>query len=173
MFSSVKNWLTLLIGALVALAMLVAWVYVIPPLQGRLTTQKLVDARSNARLISETVSQWIKYDTSSGQLIVADEGSLDRTVSTIATRVGGRVIVYTRNLVPRKDSGSQDPLDVADYPMLERSTVQGRVVQGTVTTERGRVAATAVPLYSPQTGRTVVAVPCTTRPWTVEVSSIG
>jgi two-component system sensor histidine kinase VicK len=104
------------------------------------------------------VSQWIKYDTSSGQLIVADEGSLDRTVSTIATRVGGRVIVYTRNLVPRKDSGSQDPLDVADYPMLETSTVQGRVVQGTVTTERGRVAATAVPLYSPQTGRTVVAV---------------
>ncbi len=158
MFSSVKNWLTLLIGALVALAMLVAWVYVIPPLQGRLTTQKLVDARSNARLISETVSQWIKYDTSSGQLIVADESSLDRTVSTIATRVGGRVIVYTRNLVLRKDSGSQDPLDVADYPMLERSTVQGRVVQGTVTTERGRVAATAVPLYSPQTGRTVVAV---------------
>jgi two-component system sensor histidine kinase VicK len=158
MFSSVKNWLTLLIGALVALAMLVAWVYVIPPLQGRLTTQKLVDARSNARLISETVSQWIKYDTSSGQLIVADESSLDRTVSTIATRVGGRVIVYTRNLVPRKDSGSQDPLDVADYPMLETATVQGRVVQGTVTTERGRVAATAVPLYSPQTGRTVVAV---------------
>jgi signal transduction histidine kinase len=158
MFSSVKNWLTLLIGALVALAMLVAWVYVIPPLQGRLTTQKLVDARSNARLISETVSQWIKYDTSSGQLIVADEGSLDRTVSTIATRLGGRVIVYTRNLVPRKDSGSQDPLDVADYPMLEQSIVQGRVAQGTVTTERGRVAATAVPLYSPQTGRTVVAV---------------
>ena len=158
MFSSVKNWLTLLIVALVALAMLVAWVYVIPPLQGRLTTQKLVDARSNARLISETVSQWINYDTSSGELIVTDEGSLDRTVSTIATRVSGRVIVYTRNLVPRKDSGSQDPLDVADYPMLESSTTQGRVAQGTVTTERGRVAATAVPLYSEKTGRTVVAV---------------
>jgi signal transduction histidine kinase len=147
MFSSVKNWLTLLIGALVALAMLVAWVYVIPPLQGRLTTQKLVDVRSNARLIGEVVIQWLQYDTSSGSLIVTDQRSLDRTVSTLATRVGGRVIVYTRNLVPRKDSGSQDALDVADYPMLEQSIAQGRVTQGTVTTQRGRVAATAVPLY--------------------------
>ena len=46
MFRSVKNWLTLLIVALVALAMLVAWVYVVPPLQGRLTDQKLADARA-------------------------------------------------------------------------------------------------------------------------------
>ncbi len=157
MFRSVKNWLTLLIVALVALAMMVAWVYVVPPLRGRLVDQKLADQRLNARLISETVSQWIRYDSSSSQLYVTDESSLDRTVSTIATRLGGRVIVYTRNLVPRKDSGSQDPLDVPDYPMLEETVVQGRVTQGTVTTANGRVAATAVPLYSPNTGRTVVA----------------
>jgi signal transduction histidine kinase len=158
MFRSVKNWLTLLIVALVALAMMVAWVYVVPPLRGRLVDQKLADQRLNARLISETVSQWIKYDTGSGGLIVTDQKSLDRTVSSIAARVGGRVIVYTRNLVPRKDSGSQDPLDVPDYPMLEKAVVQGKVMQGTVTTANGRVAATAVPLYSPNTGRTVVAV---------------
>jgi signal transduction histidine kinase len=154
MFRSVKNWLTLLIVALVALAMLVAWVYVVPPLQGRLTDQKLADVRLNARLISETVSQWLKYDSSSGQLIVTDQNSLDLTVSSIAARLGGRVIVYTRNLVPRKDSGSQDPLDVADYPMLEKAVKQGKVTQGTVNTANGRVAATAVPLYL---GRTVVA----------------
>ena len=147
MFRSVKNWLTLLIVALVALAMLVAWVYVVPPLQGRLTDQKLADVRLNARLISETVSQWLKYDSSSGELIVTDQNSLDLTVSSIAARLGGRVIVYTRNLVPRKDSGSQDPLDVADYPMLEKAVKQGKVTQGTVTTANGRVAATAVPLY--------------------------
>ena len=110
--------------------------------------------RLNARLISETVSQWLKYDSSSGQLIVTDQNSLDLTVSSIAARLGGRVIVYTRNLVPRKDSGSQDPLDVGDYPMLEKAVKQGRVTQGTVTTANGRVAATAVPLYL---GRTVVA----------------
>jgi len=157
MFRSVKNWLTLLIVALVALAMMVAWVYVVPPLRGQLVDQKLADQRLNARLISETVSQWIRYDSNASQLYVTDEKSLDRTVSTIATRLGGRVIVYTRDLVPRKDSGSQEPLDVPRYPMLERTVVQGRVTQGTVTTARGRVAATAVPLYSPSTGRTVVA----------------
>lgn len=154
MFRSVKNWLTLLIVALVALAMLVAWVYVVPPLQGRLTGQKLADVRLNARLISETVSQWLKYDSSSGELIVTDQNSLNLTVSSIAARLSGRVIVYTRNLVPRKDSGSQDPLDVGDYPMLEKAVRKGRVTQGTVTTANGRVAATAVPLYL---GRTVVA----------------
>jgi signal transduction histidine kinase len=157
MFRSVKNWLTLLIVALVALAMMVAWVYVVPPLRGRLVDQKLVEARDNARLISQTVSQWIRYDASSGELYVTDENSLDRTVSTIAARLGGRVIVYTRNLVPRKDSGSQDPLDVPDYPMLEEAVTQGRVTQGTVTTANGRVAATAVPLYSLNTGDTVIA----------------
>jgi signal transduction histidine kinase len=157
MFRSVKNWLTLLIVALVALAMLVAWVYVVPPLQGRLTDQKLADVRLNARLISQTVSQWINYDASSSQLIVNNQEALDLTVSTIAARLGGRVIVYTRNLVPRKDSGSQDSLDVANYPMLEQAVSQGKVTQGTVQTDRGPVAATAVPLYSPNTGRTVVA----------------
>ncbi len=157
MFRSVKNWLTLLIVALVALAMLVAWVYVVPPLRGRLVEQKLADVRLNAGLISQTVSQWINYDSSSSQLIVNNPEALDLTVSTIAARLGGRVIVYTRNLVPRKDSGSQDPLDVANYPMLEDAVRQGRVTQGTVTTDRGPVAATAVPLYSPTTGRTVVA----------------
>ncbi len=157
MFRSVKNWLTLLIVALVALAMLVAWVYVVPPLRGRLVEQKLADVRLNAGLISQTVSQWINYDSSSSQLIVNNPEALDLTVSTLAARLGGRVIVYTRNLVPRKDSGSQDPLDVANYPMLEDAVRQGHVTQGTVTTDRGPVAATAVPLYSPTTGRTVVA----------------
>jgi len=155
MFSSVKNWLTLLVVGLVALAMLVAWVYVVPPLTGRLVEQKLVDARSDARLISETVSQWINYNSTSGQLIVTQPTSLDQTVNAIASRVSGRVIVFTRNLVPRKDSGGQDPLDVADYPMLEAAVNEGQVTQGTVTTASGRVAATAVPLFL---GRTVVAV---------------
>lgn len=158
MFRSVKNWLTVLIVGLVALAMLVAWVYVVPPLRGRLVEQKLLDAKGNARLISETVINFIRYDPTTGQLIVVDENSLNRTVNSISARFGGRTIVYTRNLVPRKDSGGQDPLDVADYPMLEQSVRQGRVIQGTVTTPSGRAAATAIPLYSPNTGRTVVAV---------------
>ncbi len=158
MFRSVKNWLTLLVVALVALAMMVAWIYVVPPLRGSLVDQKLADQRLNARLISETVSQWIRYDSASGELSVSDEEALGLTVSRIAARLGGRVIVYTRDLVPRKDSGSQDPLEVPAYPMLGRAVARGEVSQGTVTTASGRVAATAVPLFSKNTGKTVLAV---------------
>jgi signal transduction histidine kinase len=41
--------------------------------------------------------------------------------------------------------------------MLERAVRTGRLAQGTVTTAGGRVAATAVPLFTPYTGSTVVA----------------
>ena len=105
MFRSVKNWLTLLIVALVALAMLVAWVYVVPPLRGRLVEQKLADARGNARLISETLSHRGLPATTraTGQLVDADaERRSTAHVSSISTRFDGRVIVYTRNLVPRR-----------------------------------------------------------------------
>ena len=55
MFRSVKNWLTVLILALVALAMLVAYIYVIPPLTSRLEQQKLGDHLVNATLIGNTI----------------------------------------------------------------------------------------------------------------------
>ena len=52
MFRSVKNWLTLLIVIVVAFAMLTAWVYVVPPLRGRLVEQKLGEASASAQQIA-------------------------------------------------------------------------------------------------------------------------
>lgn len=157
MFRSVKNWLTLLILGLVALAMLVAWTYVVPPLRDRLVTQKLADAKGNAQLISDTVIPWLSYDATTNRLLVtSDYGELDLTLRTIANRLGGRVILYTRNLVARKDSGGQSKVDVTDYPMLERSVRTGKVEQGVVQGRGQRYAATAVPLV-PKGGSTVVA----------------
>ncbi len=159
MFSSVKNWLTLLIGALVALAMLVAWVYVVPPLRGRLVEQKLSDTRGNARLVSQTLTdpRMLGYDRSNGQLIIKDAGAVTTTLNSISTRFNGRATIFSRSLVPIVDSGSQAAPDVSNYPMLERAVRTGRLAQGTVTTASGRVAATAVPLFTPYTGNTVVA----------------
>ena len=159
MFRSVKNWLTLLIGALVALAMLVAWVYVVPPLQGRLTNQKLADARGNARLISETLTTptWLRYNHANGQLIIIDATSESRTLNSISSRFGGRATIYTRNLLVSLDSGSGASPDVADYPMLDKAVRTGRLAQGIVTTTGERIAATAIPLFTPSTGNTVVA----------------
>jgi signal transduction histidine kinase len=158
MFRSVKNWLTLLILGLVALAMLVAYAYVVPPLNDRLVQRKLVDAKNSATVIGDTVGQWLSYDAPSGQLYVTNQDSLDRIVSSIAFRQGGRVIVYTRNLVLRKDSGGLDSLDVGDYPMLGDAVSTGDPQQGVVNTRNGRYAATAVPLFFPETGRLVIGV---------------
>jgi signal transduction histidine kinase len=159
MFSSVKNWLTLLIGALVALAMLVAWVYVVPPLRGRLVEQKLSDTRGNARLVSQTLTdpRMLGYDRSNGRVIIKDAGAVTTTLNSISTRFNGRATIYSRSLVPIVDAGNQAAPDVSNYPMLERAVRTGRLAQGTVTTASGRVAATAVPLFTPYTGNTVVA----------------
>jgi len=159
MFSSVKNWLTLLIGALVALAMLVAWVYVVPPLRGRLVEQKLSDTRGNARLVSQTLTdpRMLGYDRSNGQLIIKDASAVTTTLNSISTRFNGRATIFSRSLVPIVDAGNQAAPDVSNYPMIERAVRTGRLAQGTVTTAGGRVAATAVPLFTPYTGNTVVA----------------
>jgi signal transduction histidine kinase len=154
---SVKNWLTLLILGLVVLAMLVAWAYVVPPLSDRLVKQKLVDAKSSAGVISDTVSAWIRY-TPATDLFVTNRSSLGRTISSIALRLNGRVILYKRNLTPVADTSGQGSLVVTDYPMVERAFRTGLTMQGVVTTSEGRYAATAVPLFSSGSGKSVVGV---------------
>jgi signal transduction histidine kinase len=158
MFSSVKNWLTLLIVALVALAMLVAWVYVIPPLQGRLTDQKLAEARSNAQLLSNTLAPSLGYDSVAQKATIRDASTLEGTLSLLSSRFAGRVLVYTSNQVLLASSSNQAASpDVSDYPMLGEAIKTGQPTQGTVTTSEGRVAATAVPLFPPNDGQKVVA----------------
>jgi signal transduction histidine kinase len=158
MFRSVKNWLTLLIAAVVAFAMLVAWVYVVPPLRGRLVEQKLADARGNARIISDTLAPWLGVNPDTGQPTVEDRGALLSTLNSLSARFGGRTLVFTRNQVLMADSSGQTSPDVADYPMLDQAIRQGGTAQGTVTTENGSVAATAVPLFPPNSGTVVAAV---------------
>ena len=158
MFSSVKNWLTLLIVALVALAMLVAWAYVIPPLQGRLTDQKLAEARSNAQLLSNTLAPSLGYDSVAQRATIRDRDTLEGTLSLLSSRFAGRVLVYTSNQVLLASSSNQAASpDVSDYPMLGEAIRTGQPTQGTVTTSEGRVAATAVPLFPQNGGRKVVA----------------
>jgi signal transduction histidine kinase len=155
MFRSVKNWLTLLIVVVVAFAMLVAWVYVVPPLRGRLVEQKLADAGGNARIISDTLAPWLGVDNN-GQATISDRTALNSTLSSLSTRFGGRTLVFSRNQVLMADSSGQTSPDVADFPMLEQAIRKGQLAQGTVTMENGRVAASAVPLF-PVGSKTVVA----------------
>jgi two-component system sensor histidine kinase VicK len=150
LFRSVKNWLTVLILALVALAMLVAWVYVVPPLANRLDQQKLTDQRLSASVISSTVATSVFYlgDRNMG---VSNETLLQNTITAIGLNFNARVVLVTMNQTIRMSSGGMSSVDLGDYPMIRESLSSGHFVQGIVTTSSGRVAATAVPLVDPQT----------------------
>jgi len=146
MFRSVKNWLTILILALVALAMLVAYIYVVPPLTNRLDQQKLKDQQLNAQLISNVVAGSGVYYIGSGKMGVHDDQALQGTVTALGQRFSARVVLITMNQAINKDSGGVGSFDTGDYPMIQQSLASGRPQQGVVTTSSGRYAATAVPL---------------------------
>ena len=152
MFRSVKNWLTVLILALVALAMLVAYIYVIPPLTSRLEQQKLKDQELNATLIGNTVAGSGVVDLGNGDMGIGDPNGLQRTITLLGMRFNARIVLITRNQVPRQDSGGVGTFDVGDYPMIAESLTTGRPAQGVVVTASGRYAATAVPLVDTTTG---------------------
>jgi len=152
MFRSVKNWLTILILVLVALAMLVAYIYVVPPLTNRLDQQKLRDQQLNATLISNTVAGSGVYYLGDGKMGVRDDMGLRRTVTLLGMRFNARVVVITMNQASRFDSGGVDAFDPRDYPMIQQSLASDRPTQGVITTSSGRYAATAVPLADEQSG---------------------
>jgi two-component system, OmpR family, sensor histidine kinase VicK len=161
---SVKNWLTLLVVGLVALAMCVAWLYVVPPLGKRLERQKLADMHGSADLTRNTVGEFMRYDGSSGALEVADSPALDQVIGRIAMRLSSRVIVLARDRTALADSGGDDPFAAGDFPMLDDAIARGTVEQGVVTTGYGRFAATAVPLVveqaaGPAAGAVLVLAP--------------
>jgi two-component system sensor histidine kinase VicK len=158
MFRSVKNWLTVLILALVALAMLVAYIYVVPPLTNRLDQQKLKDQQLNAQLISNTVAGSGVYYIGSGKMGVNGDAALQNTVTALGQRFSARVVLITMNQAINKDSGGVGSLDTGDYPMIEKSLTSGHPQQGVVTTSSGRYAATAVPIVDVVTHTVFVTV---------------
>lgn len=160
MFRSVKNWLTILILALVALAMLVAWAYVVPPLANRLDQQKLADQKSTTQLIITTVRFWLRFDPVTARLYVYlnDSSSFRNALELLRNRSNGRVMVFTRNLVVHDDTGGVYPVDIGDFPMISEALTSAKVVQGVVVTSTDRYAATAVPIVSNGTVAGVVLV---------------
>ncbi len=152
---SVKNWLTLLVVGLVALSMLVAWLYVVPPLGSRLERQKLADMRGNAGIATSTVSEFTRFDGESERLSVDDPLALDQVIGRLAMRLNARVIVLSTDADATADSGGDDPFDAGDFGLLGEALDRGAVEQGLVSTSYGRFAATAVPLTVAQSPDTV------------------
>jgi two-component system sensor histidine kinase VicK len=151
MFRSVKNWLTVLILLLVALAMLVAYIYVVPPLTSRLEQQKLKDHMVNASQVSFTVGTSV-VNFGAGQMGIGNEEALKRTITILGMRFNARIVLITTTMVPRLDSGGVGTFDVGDFPMVQESLTTGRPIAGVVQTASGRYAATAVPLVDKPSG---------------------
>ena len=128
--------------------MLVAWVYVVPPLQDASPTQ--ADRRERERPPAPATDRPRADDLhySRGQLVIVNSDAVTQTLNIIGARFSGRAIIYARSLVPVRDSPSRTAPDVSDYPMLEETVRTGRSPEGTVTTATGRAAATAVPLFT-------------------------
>ena len=173
MLRSVKNWLTILFVIVVALAMAVAWVYVVPPLGARLDQQKLVDMRGNVNIISSTVNEFVRYDPVTKDTVITDRASLDEVIRRLSLLLNARTVVLARSLLPRTDTAGVDPFDVADYPMLADAVKTGEPAQGIALTPTGRYAAMAVPLFAASSsahgGRrrcwSSRRSPTSTRPW--------
>jgi signal transduction histidine kinase len=145
---SVKNWLTLLFVAIAALASLVVWLYVVPPLENRLVTQKLVDMRANADLISNTIMNYSQPDEV-GQLKINNQVDLASFLGDIGQKMNARVVVVqAKNLVKvyGADSRPQEVFKATDYPMIPLAISTGIVEKGTVTIADEKYAVTAVPL---------------------------
>lgn len=158
MFRSVKNWLTILILALVALAMLVAWVYVVPPLASRLDTQKLVSQKADTNLIRDTVAPWVQYDPLSGTMVIIDATGLSNAANYLVDRFNAQVVLIGSDLTPRYYFGGSGQFNASEYPMVRQALTTGKREQGVVTAADGRSAVTAVPLVSNGTPYGVVLI---------------
>jgi signal transduction histidine kinase len=145
LFSSVKNWLTVLIVGLVSLAMLVAWIYVVPPLANRLDQQKLADMRTGVK--DEDLHQlttYIYYAPGAGPTFAKD--GLNVTAKFLGAQLSARVVVFTNTLRPVTDTTGLGPFNVRSYPMLGKAVSTRHRASGIVLTPTGRYAAAAVPL---------------------------
>ena len=156
LFNSVKNWLTILIVALVTLALGVAWVYVVPSLVGDLESQRLESQRNTATTIVDAVSQTITHPSPTRTEFDAE--GLERAVNDLRSRLDARVVVLTRGLTSIADTGGNTAFPVRDSGIAGSSLLTGELYQDIVPTASGRYAATAVPIFDPESADTVAAV---------------
>ncbi len=155
---SVKNWLTLLVVGLVALAMLVAWIYVVPPLGSRLESLKLADMAKNADEASLTVSTFTSYDSSTGVITIRDQNALDQVLARLGMKWNARVVLIDRGRTVRADSSGTDPFNLANFPVFQEALRTGVVEQAVEHSGLRRFAVTAVPLLVQGAPRSVAGV---------------
>ena len=153
---SVKNWLTLVLLALVAVASLTSWLYVVPSLQQRLVAQRLSEIKRNTGKIGNTVGAWLNIEN--GALVVKDYAALSKAANLLDTIYSARVVVVnpnTKKTATVVDTREGAKFAIDDYPMYTAAITRVKTVQGTVSIGGRRFAVTALPITVPGAGPTL------------------
>jgi two-component system sensor histidine kinase VicK len=153
---SVRNWLTLLFLAVVAVAVLTAYLYIVPPLQDRLVSRKLAELARGASSLDQRVLLPID---SAGQVQIGYDPTLQQTALFFDQQINARVIFVTTSGYPLGDSRRSQPFNPSTYPMIQSVIKTGRAVSGTTTINGTEYAAVAAPvLYDWEAGKRLGAV---------------
>lgn len=144
---SVRNWLTLLFLAVVAIAVLTAYLYIVPPLQDRLVSRKLTELTGGASSLDQRVLLPID---STGQVVTGPDPTLQDTAVFFDQQINARVVfVNAANGYTLGDSRRSQPFNVASFPMIADVIKSGRAVAGTTTINGTEFAAVAAPVFYP------------------------
>jgi signal transduction histidine kinase len=142
---SVRSWLTLLFLAVVAVAVLTAYLYIVPPLQDRLVSRKLTELTTGARSLDQRVLLPID---ASGQIVTGPDKTLQDTAAFFDQQINARIIFVDASTgYALGDSRRSQPFNPANYPMI-KSVVDTRQPQAGTTSINGtEYAAVAAPVF--------------------------
>ena len=163
---SVLIWLTLLFVSIAALASLVVWSYVVPPLGGRLATQKLDDMSVNVALVASTIAPDIRtepfvYAGMTHQRLTIDRpDQLATYLGDIGAKMNARVFLVKADTMGQIPYASERPggFSAGDYPMLTAAVLSKHQERGTVTIAGEKFVVIAMPLTSAAYPNNAVAV---------------
>ena len=141
---TLRNRLAALFGLIVAGAILIAYVLVLPPLEGQLRQQKVDALEATARNEVEPLRTLVGRDVPA---VLLCEG-----IARAATRSGARVVLLDVStgsegpgLTPNRSCVHEDD-DDSRFVFADVAVRSGQIESGTEPTTRGRVAEIAIPL---------------------------
>src|SRR3954454_21706520 len=145
---SLRNRLALLFGLIVLGAILVVYLFVIPPLEGQLRTQKVEALAETARVHVPPLRSTVDSDIRAS--------AVRARVRTASARTGARVTLLDvasgtegPGLTVSVDSQASEAAgDDARFPVADLAVRSGRQAGGTEPTSRGRIAEVAIPLFA-------------------------
>jgi two-component system, OmpR family, sensor histidine kinase VicK len=145
MVRSVKNWLTLLLLALVLVDIALVYLYVVPPLADRLAQDKLDSLVKSSDLIKQTFSNEVNSNP-----VALNIRNIFNQASFFDSTLNARVVVYDVNSTPLSqlvDSRRGQALTPSDYPVIADAAQTGDTQVEEVTIDGSRYAAAAIPIH--------------------------